>query len=159
MKVNRDNSALLNTYDNQGAHDQIRKMMLRQKWIVVTFKLDEFNAFAAVVESRQDSKFNYQIDSPAVGFLIDYIFEGKINDNNVNPSDIIYGDEGQNDNDVQINILELMLAYGYIPHMSAKFMNPHIMTATFKGQRGSIILDIQRDEKLEKLMAEYDIAD
>lgn len=153
-----DSPTINNPYPNEEAHKHLKRLMLYQKKITITFKLDEYNFFATEIACREVQKFTYQVDSTAIGMLLDYITTGNFNDSKVNPLNPLFEEGNNKSNEVNKQVFSLLLTYHYVPHIKPRFIDkPGQLTATFKGKYGTMILVMQRNEETDKLMLQHEL--
>lgn len=144
-----------NPYDNSAAHNLLKQIMLKQQRITITFKLDEYNFFATDIESRNIEKFSYQISGQALIALVNYIYQGELQLQDVDPTDPLFEDGDNTSNEVNKQVLKILLDNGYTPHIRPSFIDiGNRLTATFKGAYGSIILHMDRDNDTAKWLEE-----
>ncbi|MCM1138208.1 MAG: hypothetical protein NC453_06505 [Muribaculum sp.] len=152
------NKEISNPYDNSSAHELLKQIMFKQQRITVTFKLDEYGFFAVDIESRTVEKFSYQISGQALIALVNYIYQGTLELNDVNPLEPLFEDGDNKSNEVNKQVLKILLDNDYLPHIRPAFIdNPGRLTATFKGATGSIILHMNRDEETAQWLAEHNL--
>ena len=74
-------------YDNQGAYNTLLQMMKRNEQLTVKLYSGKDNVPCAWIESRSVAGFKYQLKSSSFQGLLNYLFEGIVNDFDSNPKE------------------------------------------------------------------------
>ena len=152
------NDNIPNPYYNSSAHILLSQIMLKQQRITITFKLDDYNFFASDIESRNIELFTYQISGQALVALVNYIYHGELQLNDVDPTNPLFEEGDNTSNEVNKQVFKILLDNGYTPHIRPSFIDiPNRLTATFKGAYGAIILHMERDNETSKLLQENNL--
>ena len=143
-------------YDNLKAHDLLLKMMALGQKLTVTFDLDEYKAYIAIIESRQINKFNYQVSDGAIYFIINYIFEEGLGPATPEPLNPLMLEEG--DPPVRFQLFMLMVNNGFTPQIVPSFIDRQgRVTAVFKGINGTIITKFEKTAEVEDFLKKKEI--
>ena len=143
-------------YDNLKAHDLLLKMMALGQKLTVTFDLDEYGAYVAIIESKQINKFKYQVSDGAIYFIINYIFEEGLGPATPEPLHPLMLEEG--DPPVSFQLFMLMVNNGFTPQIVPSFIDRQgRVTAVFKGINGTIITKFEKTAEVEDFLNENEI--
>ena len=83
-----------NGYDNQAAHEELKKMMLRAEILELFFNVDKYGFCSIRVRNlmKPSQTIEYQIGRSGYIWLLEYLANGNADDSKVNPMQPIYGD-------------------------------------------------------------------
>ena len=85
----------IRVYDNQGAYNTLLEMMKRNEQLTVKLYSGKDNVPCAWIESRSVAGFKYQLKSSSFQGLVNYLFEGIVNDFDKNPKEADTIQEGE----------------------------------------------------------------
>lgn len=136
------------TYDNAGAHNQIKSMMQREEILNIKFFTTRGNYPSAWIESFKVSGFKYLINGKSLMWLFNYLREGKIEDFEVNPLDVESFEEDE-DNNIQLIILKQLLESGIKVQFTPLFRETNnFISAVSSFSHGKIFFRVERTEEL-----------
>jgi len=152
LKISGTQVPQVNTYDNTGAHNQIKSMMQRKEILNIKFFTTRNNCPCAWIESNKVSGFKYLINDKNLIWLFNYLREGKIEDFDVNPLDVEPFKEDKN-NDTQLIILKQLIESGKNVQFTPSFRETNnFISGVSSFSRGKIFFRVERtDELLEYL--------
>lgn len=131
--INADSA--VRVYDNQGAYNTLLEMMMRNEQITVKFYSGKDNIPCAWIESKHVAGFKYQLKSSSYQGLLNYMFEGVIDDFDKNPmeTDTVKDDEG-----FQYKVMQMMIETGktiqFIPLFRERLENISGNLPCYKGK-------------------------
>ena len=139
-------------YDNQGAYNTLLEMMKHNEQLTIKLYSGKDNVPCAWIESRGVAGFKYQLKSSAFQGLLNYLFEGIVNDFDNNPQETDTIQEGE---DFQYKVMQMMIEAGktiqFVPLFRERFDNISGYLPCFKGK---IIFRIKRTDEVLNYLRE-----
>lgn len=147
------NSVDRTTYDNSGAHNQLKSMMARKERLSLNFGIDKEGYYYAMIESRTVTSFKYQLNDISFKSLFNYLQHGECDLGNINP---MSRSKVTDKNGDQIRT-ELMTSL--IKHQKGDFQikpafldKPDRLTSTARFPYGTILFSIPRTSEIEDFL-------
>ena len=148
--INADSA--VRVYDNQGAYNTLLEMMMRNEQITVKFYSGKDNIPCAWIESKHVAGFKYQLKSSSYQGLLNYMFEGVIDDFDKNPMET---DTVKDDEDFQYKVMQMMIETGktiqFIPLFRERLEN---ISGNLPCYMGKIIFRIKRTDNVLNYLRE-----
>lgn len=141
------------TYDNKGAHNQLKSMMARRERLVLNFGIDKFGYYYAMVESKTISKFKYRLNDLGFTCLFNYIQHGEC-DFSITDPHILTKSKGKDTDKIRIELMSTLIKHnkGEFQFMPSFLDKPDRLTATAKFPYGSILFQIPRTNEIIKIL-------
>lgn len=142
----------IKTYDNQGAYNTLLEMMNHKEQITVKFYSSKDNVPCAWVESKHIAGFKYQLKTSSFHGLLNYLYQGTVDDFDKNPTEFDNLQEGE---DFQLKVMQMLVASGktiqFVPLFREKAENISGILPCFKGK---IIFRIKRTDEVLNYLRE-----
>ena len=142
----------IRVYDNQGAYNTLLEMMKRNEQLTIKFYSGKDNIPCAWVESRHVAGFKYQLKSVSYQGLLNYLFEGVVDDFDQNPQEV---DSIAENEDFQYKVMQTMIETGktiqFVQLFRERFENISGNLPCFKGK---IIFRIKRTDEVLNYLRE-----
>lgn len=146
-----------NAYDNIGAHNAIKSIMLKGERINMQFGMDKEGYDCAWIESKTEAKFKYQLSDEGFFWLLAYMQKGEIEDYGVKPSQVT--PEENIGVDFQLVMLQAFVECKFHVHCTPLFreVNGYI-SALASFANGKVIFKVKRTEELIDYLREKGFA-
>jgi len=142
------------SYDNNGAHDELKRIMQRGENLSVKFGTDKENYPYAWCESSSTSGFKYRLIQPGLNWISNYLSISKDEDFNVNPKDVEPFGESE-DNNFQLQIFKQLIESGKKLKFTPLFREKNgYISATANFMRGWIFFRLERTDELVEYLQE-----
>ena len=142
----------IKVYDNQGAYNTLLEMMNRKELLTVKFYSGKDNIPCAWIESKRIAGFKYQLKTSSFLGLLNYLFEGIVDDFDKNPAEF---DNIQDGDDFQQKAMEMFIALDktiqFVPTFRERTETINGILPCFKGK---IIFRIKRTEDILNYLRE-----
>lgn len=139
-------------YDNQGAYNTLLEMMNRHEQLTVKFYSSKDNAPCAWIESKRIAGFKYQLKTSSFHGLLNYLFEGIVDDFDKNPTEFDTIQEGE---DFQLKVMEMLITLGktiqFVPTFRERTETISGILPCFKGK---VMFRIKRTEEVLNYLRE-----
>lgn len=76
------------SYDNMGAHSELKSMMQNHDRLMAFFDVDKDGYEVIKVESNSVSRFSYQINEKSLSWFLNYLDSGEYEDFEIDPKDV-----------------------------------------------------------------------
>ena len=142
----------IKVYDNQGAYNTLLEMMNRKELLTVKFYSGKDNIPCAWIESKRIAGFKYQLKTSSFHGLLNYLFEGIVDDFDKNPAEF---DNIQDGDDFQQKAMEMFIALDktiqFVPTFRERTETINGILPCFKGK---IMFRIKRTEDILNYLRE-----
>ena len=139
-------------YDNLGAYQTLLTMMKNKELLAVKFFSSKDGIPCAWIESKHVAGFKYQLKSSSYQGLLNYMFEGVIDDFDKNPMET---DTVKDDEDFQYKVMQMMIETGktiqFIPLFRERLEN---ISGNLPCYKGKIIFRIKRTDNVLNYLRE-----
>ncbi len=157
-KLDFSNSVASATYDNNGAHHQLRSMMARKERLSLNFGIDKDGYFYTMVESKTITPFKYQLTNIGFKNLFNYLQQGECDLANINPMSRIKTSGKSGDYiraELMINLIKKNK--GDFQIKPAFLDKPDRLTLTARFPYGSILFSIPRTDEIVNWLGKYNL--
>ena len=146
-----------NPYDNIGAHNAIKSIMLRKERINMQLGMDKGGYDCAWIESKTEAKFKYQLSEEGFLWLLNYMQKGATEDYGVKPSQVT--PEENIGGDFQLAMLQAFIDCEFLVHCTPLFreVNGYI-SALASFANGKVLFRVKRTEVLIDYLREKGFA-
>lgn len=144
--------SVIKVYDNEGAYNTLLEMMSRKEQITVKFYSGKDNVPCAWIESKRIAGFKYQLKTSSFHGLLNYLFEGIVDDFDKNPAEF---DNIQDGDDFQQKAMEMLITLGktiqFVPIFRERTETISGILPCFKGK---VMFRIKRTEEVLNYLRE-----
>lgn len=146
------------TYDNKGAHEQLKGMMARKERLSIYFSIDNAGYEFAKIESKTVSGFKYRLNQESFDWIMGYLIHGKTDNDKVNPIDLQQAEDTDPDL-LRTNIMKQFIeaGLGQFQVAPAFLDRSGRLTATARFSYGTIKFFTVRDEDIESFLKEHSL--
>lgn len=146
------------TYDNKGAHEQLKGMMARKERLSIYFSIDNAGYEFAKIESKTVSGFKYQLNQESIVWIMGYLTQGKTDNDKVDPTNIKQSEETDPDL-LRANIMKQFIEAGLGQFQVTPAFLDRLsrLTATARFSYGTIKFFTVRDEDIESFLKEHSL--
>lgn len=146
------------TYDNKGAHEQLKGMMARKERLSIYFSIDNAGYEFAKIESKTVSGFKYRLNQESFDWIMGYLTQGKTDNDKVDPTNIKQSEETDPDL-LRANIMKQFIEAGLGQFQVTPAFLDRLsrLTATARFSYGTIKFFTVRDEDIESFLKEHSL--
>ena len=139
-------------YDNVAAHNELRSMMERGERLKMFFCVDSFGYESLKIESNTTTRFNYQLTQEGMDWIISYLTQGIVDDNNLDPTPKEKTEETSDNFRKKMLMAFVEAKVGNFQTLPAFLSRPGRLTSTASFKHGSIMFFLERDEEIEEFL-------
>ena len=158
IKYDLSSSVATVTYDNSGAHNQLRSMMARKEHLSLNFGIDKDSYFYTMIESKTTTPFKYQLNDIGFKNLFNYLLHGECDLRNINPM-IRSKTSGKSSDYIRTELMTSLIKHnkGEFQIKPAFLDKPDRLTLTAKFPYGCILFSIPRTDEIVNRLKENNL--
>lgn len=139
-------------YNNEAAHNELRSMMERGERLKMFFCVDSYGYECLKIESNTTTRFTYQLTQEGMDWIIDYLTQGNVDDNNLDPTPKEKTEETSDNFRKKMLMAFVEAKVGNFQTLPAFLSRPGRLTSTASFKYGSIMFFLERDEEIEDFL-------